>query len=304
MTNGDEDGWRVPGRRSWAYRLAKDLAHRLQASLAWPDRVGAESSPDGVRILAYHRVCSARDDLAVAPRAFREQMKAVLFSGARPVSLDEGLDVLETGTAGSHVCVTFDDAYRDNLEHAVPVLRDLRIPATIFVPSAVVDGSARLYWYDRQPPVLSWAELGEIAHDPLFSIGAHTRTHPALPRVSDAVAWREIADSKRDVEEQIGRPVTSFAYPAGLHGERERGMVRDAGYRMGVTTVPGLNRPGQAPEALHRSIVDRRDTLRMFEAKLAGLLDQPWGFDDLRALRRRLRSRYQDRVPPASRTRR
>jgi peptidoglycan/xylan/chitin deacetylase (PgdA/CDA1 family) len=187
---------------------------------------------------------------------------------------------------GRHLCVTFDDAYHDNLEHAVPVLRELGIPATIFAPTAIVDGRAPMYWYSErdQPPALSWDELQELHRDPLFSIGAHTRTHPALPSLSDDAAWEEIAGSKHDVEEHLGRPVSSFAYPAGLYGERELRMVRDAGYRAALTVEPGLNGSGQPRELLYRMFIDRRDTLRMFEAKIAGLLDRPWGYDDLRKL--------------------
>lgn len=273
---------RVPPPRGAVYYLGKHLAHRLQAARALRSN-GDWSSPDGVRILAYHRVIEDRDELAVSPAVFRRQMEAVVASGAKLASLDDGLDALERALPGRRVCVTFDDAYRDNLENAIPVLRELCIPATIFAPTAVIDGRARLYWYERQPPVLGWPELREIDRDPLFSIGAHTRTHPALPQLSDEAARSEIEGSKRDLEDRLSRAVTSFAYPAGLWGERELQIVRDAGYRLAVTTDPGLNRPGRGhrPEALYRSFIDRRDTPAMFQAKLTGLLDRPWAFEDL-----------------------
>jgi peptidoglycan/xylan/chitin deacetylase (PgdA/CDA1 family) len=105
-----------------------------------------------------------------------------------------------------------------------------------------------------------------------------------LPSLTDDAAWEEIAGSKHDVEERVGRPAISFAYPAGLYGERELRMVREAGYRAAFTVEPGLNGFGQRRELLYRMFIDRRDTLRMFEAKIAGLLDRPWGYDDLRRL--------------------
>jgi peptidoglycan/xylan/chitin deacetylase (PgdA/CDA1 family) len=277
----------VPDQKGEIYYFSKHLAHRLQAARAWRASKADQQWANGVRILAYHRVCDAgRDELAVAPAVFRRQMEAVMDARVMPVPLDEALAALDGDSPGRRLCVTFDDAYHDNLEHAVPVLRELGIPATIFAPTAIVDGRAPMYWYrDRdQPPALSWDELEELDRDPLFCIGAHTRTHPALPSLSDDAAWDEIAGSKRDVEERVGRPVTSFAYPAGLYGERELRMVREAGYRTALTTEPGLNRSGQPRELLYRMFIDRRDTLRMFEAKIAGLLDRPWGYDDLRRL--------------------
>jgi peptidoglycan/xylan/chitin deacetylase (PgdA/CDA1 family) len=276
----------VPKPRRAAYYLSKQWAHRLQAARA---RAAAQDGwTSGLRIFSYHRISTDRDELAVTPRAFRAQMEALLGSGAKPVHLDDALDLLEADPTGRYVSVTFDDGYHDNLEHAIPVLRELDIPATIFVASAVIDGTARLYWYDTQPPVLSWSELAEISRDALFTIGAHTRTHPALPQLIEDAAWTEIAESKRDVEEHIEKPATSFAYPAGMYGEREVEMVGKAGYRTAVTTVPGLNTPDTGPHLLRRMLIDRRDNLAMFEAKLTGLLDDPWGFADALALRRRL----------------
>jgi peptidoglycan/xylan/chitin deacetylase (PgdA/CDA1 family) len=187
--------------------------------------------------------------------------------------------------------VTFDDGYHDNLDHAIPVLRDLGIPATFFIPTGIIDGTARPYWYERPPPMLTWSELREIAEDDLFSIGAHTRTHPELPKLSDEAAWTEIAASKRDVEERTGQPAEAFAYPAGVYGEREVRMVREAGYRLGVTTLPGMVGPAHPPETLPRSFIDRQDNLKMFEAKLTGLLDAPWGLKDASAFLSRMRPR-------------
>ena len=67
-------------------------------------------------------------------------------------------------------------------------------------------------------------------------------------------------------------------------------MVREAGYRVGVTTLPGLVNPDHPPpETLPRSFIDRQDNLNMFEAKLTGLLDAPWGLQNAAALLGRLR---------------
>jgi peptidoglycan/xylan/chitin deacetylase (PgdA/CDA1 family) len=279
----------VPPPRSRAYYVSKHYAHRLQATIAWRSSGGFAAWRSGVRILLYHRVSKALDELAVSPEAFRRQMEAALASGARPVDLTTAVAALENGSTERLVCVTFDDAYHDNLDQALPVLRQLGIPATIFVPTGIIDGSARLYWYapGDEPPVLSWDELAEIATMPLVAVGAHSVTHRALPALSDQEAWEEISGSKRILEARLGRPVTSFSYPAGLYGDRELRMLREAGYSAALTTEPGLNCPGQPLDQLHRMIIDRLDSLRMFEAKLSGALDRPWGVDTLRLTARR-----------------
>ena len=269
---------RVPKRSSTYYASAHFL-HRIQVARARriPQRPPTWSS--GVRVLCYHRVSNDHDELSVTPRAFRAQMELVLRTRANPETLDDALDRLHDGTVGRHVCVTFDDGYYDNL-HAIAVLRELGIPATIFVSSKLIDRTAPVSWYERPPPMLTWTQLHEISQDGLVAIGAHSRTHRALPRLSDDEAWDEIAGSKGDVEQRLGRPVTSFSYPAGLYGEREVRMVREAGYRIGVTCEPGANGPGQRPHAMRRLLIEPRDSLKMFEAKLLGLLDEPWGLRD------------------------
>jgi peptidoglycan/xylan/chitin deacetylase (PgdA/CDA1 family) len=280
----------MPKRRGSAYYLCKHWVHRLQAARERRALRGHDAWNGGLRILGYHRVSTDPDEHSVTPTAFRAQMEALLHVGAKPVPLDDALELLDERPSGRYVCVTFDDGYHDNLDRAIPVLRDLQIPATIFVPSAVIDGTAEA-WYEHPPPMLSWSELREISHDELFAIGSHSRSHPALPKLSDDAAWIEIAASKRDVEAHTGHPTTAFAYPAGLYGEREVRMVHEAGYQVAVTVEPGLNHPRDHPLALHRSFIDRRDNLRMFEARLVGLLDSPWGRRSSQGLgRRRWRS--------------
>ena len=63
------------------------------------------------------------------------------------VSLDEALERLAASRKGrSFVVLTFDDAYKDNLRHALPILRRQEAPFAIYVPTAFVDGVGELWW--------------------------------------------------------------------------------------------------------------------------------------------------------------
>jgi peptidoglycan/xylan/chitin deacetylase (PgdA/CDA1 family) len=62
-----------------------------------------------------------------------------------------------------------------------------------------------------------------------------------------ADAQREIAESKRAIEDRLGAPVEGFAYPNGTGAdftEETKSLLRDAGYTHAVTTIPGSNEPG------------------------------------------------------------
>jgi peptidoglycan/xylan/chitin deacetylase (PgdA/CDA1 family) len=100
--------------------------------------------------MIFHRVLPSPDPfLASDPDAlqFAALMKMVRGHFA-PLSLSEGLDRLRLGSLPARaICVTFDDGYADNLTVAAPILNGLRIPATVFVASGYLDGTAM--WNDR-----------------------------------------------------------------------------------------------------------------------------------------------------------
>jgi peptidoglycan/xylan/chitin deacetylase (PgdA/CDA1 family) len=229
----------------------------------------------GIRVFGYHRVSEEPGDLSVHPEAFALQMEEIAATGVEVVPLERALDLLEAGEPGRHICITFDDGYRDVLENGVPVLERFGFPATIYVPTAIIDGDATFYWYDDPPPALTWDELGRLAAGGLVDIQAHSVTHPWLPSLDDETARREIAGSKTELEAKLGRPVTSFCFPAGLFGRREVGLVRAAGYRAALTTDAGVNRRAGSPALLRRTLVFWDDSPRVFSAKLHGLLDHP-----------------------------
>jgi peptidoglycan/xylan/chitin deacetylase (PgdA/CDA1 family) len=110
-----------------------------------------------LRILAYHRVAELRDTLAVdvrtvsaTPERFARQMKH-LARFYRVVSMPEVLEAVEKGRVlpKRAVVITFDDAYADFAEIAWPILKQFRLPATMFVPTAYSNQPERAFWWDR-----------------------------------------------------------------------------------------------------------------------------------------------------------
>ena len=263
LTTGHAQARGARYRVARTYQRARIARARLRPQ-AW----------SGVRILGYHRIADARDSLAVSPGDFRDQMRAVSESGATPIRLDAALELLRGGAVhGRYVCVTFDDGYRDNLLAAAPVLSEYGIPATIYLPSRIIDGELPFHWYEDPPPALSWAEVGELLRGGLIDVQSHTLTHPLLPQVDAARSREEIVDSKRAIEQHVPYALTSFCYPAGLYGPREVEFVREAGYAAAVTTDPGVNAGQGDLLQLRRTLIYGADDLAAFRAKLGGALD-------------------------------
>ncbi|MGI4827292.1 MAG: polysaccharide deacetylase family protein [Janthinobacterium lividum] len=100
----------------------------------------------------------------------------------------------------------------------------------------------------------TWAQLRELA-DGGIAMGAHTVTHPILSRVEAATeAEQEIIQSKTEIEQELQRPVESFAYPNGMREDISQISVNcvRAHFKSAVTAVAGLNAPGSDLHGLLR----------------------------------------------------
>lgn len=136
---------------------AKYAAIRAMFEALWisrlPGLIRSLSRSRGV-IFTLHRVLpgtpqafSPNAILQVEPDFLEYVIERVRDLGLDVVTLDEALDRLSGPRRGrGFVVLTFDDAYRDNLQHALPVLRRQEAPFTLYVPTALVDGVGQVWW--------------------------------------------------------------------------------------------------------------------------------------------------------------
>jgi peptidoglycan/xylan/chitin deacetylase (PgdA/CDA1 family) len=108
---------------------------------------------------------------------------------------------------------------------------------------------------------LDWEGLRALAADPLATFGAHTVTHPMLAKHTDTAARREMALSRLEIERNLGARVNAIAYPVGdpgSAGPREFALAAELGFKIGLTTRPGMLFPEHAghPTALPRLSVN------------------------------------------------
>ena len=181
-------------------------------------------------ILTYHSLDDSESVVSIPPSLFRQQMEFLAASGMPVVPLDQALH-----RPGS-VAITFDDGFCNLLDHAVPVLERLRLPATIFVVS---EFCGRNNNWPSQPhgvpdlPLLSWDNLSALP--PLISLGAHTMTHPDLRRLSAEECERELCECQGQIEQHLGRPVRCLAYPYGASSPQVRSLA-DRHFELAVGT--------------------------------------------------------------------
>ncbi len=147
------------------------LAH--QTVLGAAEQLLSTDSPQRLSVMIFHRILPETDRfLAGDPTADEfSAVMAVVRERFHPIRLAEGVRRLQDGTLPQRsVCVTFDDGYADNLEVAAPILKDLQIPATVFVATGYLDG--RSMWNDRLSAAIRQAP-GEHIDLNEFDCGQH-----------------------------------------------------------------------------------------------------------------------------------
>ena len=105
-------------------------------------------------IFMLHHVRPARDDLfqpnrhlEITPDFLRAVLEHVRAQDIDIVSLDEAHWRLTAGDfTRRFACFTFDDGYRDNRDHALPVMQKFDAPFTVYVASDFAEGNGRLWW--------------------------------------------------------------------------------------------------------------------------------------------------------------
>jgi peptidoglycan/xylan/chitin deacetylase (PgdA/CDA1 family) len=113
-------------------------------------------------------------------------------------------------------------------------------------------------------------ELKRLAASPWVAIGAHTVTHPALAALTEEQQRKEILISKQELENIIGKKITTFSYPFGRKKDYNRTSVRlcrEAGFIKVAANFPGQVHRWTDPYQLPRHLV-RNWNLDTFTAEM------------------------------------
>lgn len=246
--------------------LAKKGARLGMAAAALP-LIALPGHRRQLRVLTYHRFSTERrSPFSVAPDVLERQMRWLSQAG-----LAVGTDAVETAIRGempkrAAVLVTMDDGDPSVLDNAAPVFERHRIPYAVYVVPGRIG----------QANHMSSAQLRELAARGA-EVGSHTMNHHSVTSLNAAELVVELVDSKKMIEDIIGRPVTSFAYPFGTQRDfdaRSGEALRKAGYRLAFTSQHGAVEANSDPMFVPRIKIEGGDFDWMFRAACAGALDQ------------------------------
>jgi peptidoglycan/xylan/chitin deacetylase (PgdA/CDA1 family) len=200
----------------------------------------------------YHRVTPhiagvAQPTWNVTPDRFRRQLQGLLSRGYKPWPLRRVLECRKTGEplpAGVFV-VTFDDGYDCIYHEAWPILKELSVPATVFVVTSCLDsdspfvsdnwtaaGSASVPTTAWQP--LSTSHCAEMIDQGLVEIGSHTHSHVDLHGQPEAFR-RDLLQSLEVLRESLGVEHATFAFPFGSYDSELVAVARESGLLCALT---------------------------------------------------------------------
>ena len=164
-----------------------------------------------LHVLGYHRVAEPNEAsmldprlISATPQVFEHQMR-YLAKNYQVVSMEEVLDATEKRVPLPEraVLITFDDAYIDFAAHAWPVLKQLRLPVTVFVPTAYPDQPMRAFWWDRLYRSFLTTSKSGLVSTPIgdLSLGTIDERRQNLRRLQNYVKTLHHAEAMAFVDE-------------------------------------------------------------------------------------------------------
>ncbi|MGB3613748.1 MAG: polysaccharide deacetylase family protein [Elainellaceae cyanobacterium] len=249
--------------------MVRSFGPQLMANLSpqpWPE-LSERSQLARVPVLMYHDIVPEKEVFFdVTYEEFEAHLQLIQEQGFTPITMDQLVSHLRTGLPlpEKPVMLSFDDGYLGHYEHVFPLLQEYGYPGLFSIYTFKVGR-------DHGRPGMTWAQVQEMAADPLVTIAAHSVNHPPdLREVSDVDLQTEITQSKQILEEKLGIPIQYFTYPEGNYDERVAEAVQQAGFRAALTMDNWEDR--FAGESANLLAVDR-----IGQSQIAWALENAWG---------------------------
>lgn len=270
------------------------LRSALQEARSWESfrRVLGMKLP----VLLYHNVGPPRPrtlpQLTISPKQFEKQVRRLARMGYAGIRPSDWLRWCHEGTPlpDKPILLTFDDAYADLADYALPLLRQYGFGAAVFVVTRQVGGT-NVWDEQRGIGTLRLMTAEQIRHWAAQGIefGAHSRTHTDLTKLSGDELKGEIIGSRDDLANLLGLRIVSFAYPYGYYDQTVLDCVRRA-FDLAFSADEGPNTLRTDPHLLRRTMVKHKDSLADLEYRAR------WGWNPMEQFRARVRLRSRVRA--------
>jgi len=215
----------------------------------------------GTRVLMFHDLTSGRsrrDVYSLPAETFMASIPAL----TEWVATEHSQFVAFSGEPLPGVAITFDDGYQSTFKVASQVLSELSIPFHIFVTKQFVEGGN-----DR---FLTREDIQTLSKNPLVTFGLHGVTHTPFTQLTSSALTGELRDSRKWLEDLIGRPVETLSYPHGDFNQPVTDIVASEGFVAAAGSAVGTFRLSQQRLTIPRIDVWSLDTTSVIVAKTRG----------------------------------
>jgi peptidoglycan/xylan/chitin deacetylase (PgdA/CDA1 family) len=240
--------------------IVRRLAERGVPALRRRNPSGAVA--DRLPILMYHSIAergpAGLATWRVTPSRLDDHLRFLRERGYSSVTLEQWRTARDRRRQlrGRPVLLTFDDGYQDFADTAWPLLRKYGFSAIVYLVTDRIGGKND--WDDcegHELPLMDWETIRSL-RDEGVEFGSHTCTHPSLTALTPAEVVHEGLRSRRVLEERLGGPIRSIAYPSGDQDPVVEHLMGGCGYRFGLTCRPEVGRYTDALLDLPRLNVD------------------------------------------------
>lgn len=205
-----------------------------------------------VPVLLYHHVepsAQAQSEghtaLNVDNGWFDKQMAYLNQKGYTSISADQLVQAIihHQGLSPKSIVITLDDGYQDIYTYAYPIAQKYHIILNLMIPTGLLNN----------PDYLNWDELKNMVGSGQVFAYDHTWSHASLGGASMEKIRYEIMTAKTQLEQNLGRTVSIFAYPYGSEGEKVINFLTSNGFIAAFSTVPGYWQCDSFIMSLHRN---------------------------------------------------
>lgn len=236
-----------------------------------PSSAQQQRAPGEASVLLYHRFgATVKDSMTVRTATFRSQLEYLKQHGYPIVPLRTIVSYrLGKGPAPPPhaVAITADDGHASVFSEMLPVVREYRIPVTLFIyPSAISNASY----------AMKWEQLAELQRIGFFDIQSHTYWHPnfkiekrrLLPQAYQTFVTTQLTKPKTVLKSKLGVDADLLAWPFGIYDDDLLKMAAQSGYVAAFTIDRRVVTARDPAMAIPRFIVSDTDSGHRFEAML------------------------------------
>ena len=227
-------------------------------------------------ILMYHNVDEKAGFNTVSAENFERQLRYVQQHWQLT---DMNTYVRECHTHPNLATVTFDDAYSCIITHVLPIIQELDIPITVFVPVSFIgkhnEWDKNLSDYQKIN-ILSWSEIEKLSQDSHITFGSHGMSHTSFGKLSGNQIESELKESKEILETHLQRKVDYFAFPYGQRkdfGCATPELLYEVGYKAAMTTLWRRHNRSENSYLLRRIEVKPTDNMADFQRFMSRKID-------------------------------